>query len=115
MYDRGTVFRRDHGGLDDGLLRIADLELFRQGVKTKLTADLGGLETVAAVGKLQPVDFTLLVLQAVDLDATSVQLIEEDGVTRQTFPAVLLEQGVADVPNLLLRSFPCGIGLGFPM
>ena len=89
-------------GGDDGLLHIAGLELLRQDAVAELTADLGGLETVIAVGKLQPVDFTLLVLQAVDLDATSVQLIEEDGVTRQTFPAVLLEQGVADVPNLLL-------------
>ena len=42
---------------DDGLLRIADFELFRQGAKTKLTTDLGGLETVLAVGKLQPVDW----------------------------------------------------------
>ena len=36
-------------------------------------------------------------------------------MTRQAFSFVLLEQGVADVPNLLLRSFSCGIGLGFPM
>ena len=91
MYDRGTVFRRDHGGLDDGLLRIACLELFRQGAVAKLTTDLGGLETVAAVGKLQPVDFPLLVFHAVDRDATSVEFVEEHGVTRQAFPFVLLE------------------------
>ena len=91
MCGRCTVFRRDHGGLDDGLLRIAGLELFRQGAKTKLTTDLGGLETVLAVGELESVDFPLLVLQAVDLDATSVQLIEEHGMTRQAFPAVLVE------------------------
>ena len=42
-------------GGDDGLLRIAGLKLFRQGAKTELAADLGGLETVAAVGELQPV------------------------------------------------------------
>ena len=100
MYDRGTVFRRDHGGLDDGLLRIAGLKLFRQGAKTKLTTDLGGLETVLAVGELQPVDFPLFVFHAVDRDAASVEFIEEHGVTRQAFPFMLLEQGVADVPNL---------------
>ena len=72
MCGRCTVFRRDHGGLDDGLLHIADFELFRQGTKTKLTTDLGGLETVAAVGELQPVDFPLLVLHALDRDAASV-------------------------------------------
>ena len=71
---------------DDGLLRIADFELFRQGAKTKLTTDLGGLETVLAVGKLQPVDFALLVLHALDRDAASVEFVEEHGVTRQTFP-----------------------------
>ena len=70
---------------------------------------------MAVVGKLQPVDFALLVLHTLDSDATSVQLIEEHGVTRQAFSFVLLEQGVADVPNLLLRSLSCGIGLGFPM
>ena len=72
---------------DDGLLRIADFELFRQGA----VADLGGLETVAVVDKLQPVDFPLLVLHAVDRDATSVEFVEEHGVTRQAFPAVLVE------------------------
>ena len=82
MYDRGTVFRRDHGGLYNGLLRIADLELLRQGVKTKLTADLGGLETVAVVDELQSVDFALFVFHAVDRDAASVEFVEEHGVTR---------------------------------
>ena len=72
MCDRCTVFRRDHGGLDDGLLRIADFELFRQGAVAKVATNLGGLETVAAVGELQPVDFPLLVLHALDRDATSV-------------------------------------------
>ena len=115
MCGRCTVFRRDHGGLDDGLLRIAGLKLFRQGAKTELAADLGGLETLAVVGKLQPVDFSLLVLHALDRDAASVEFVEEHGMTRQAFPAVLVEEGVADVPNLLLRSFSCGIGLGFPM
>ena len=115
MCGRCTVFRRDHGGLDDGLLRIADFELFRQGTKTKLTTDLGGLETVAVVGELQPVDFPLLVLHAVDRNAASVEFVEEHGVTRQAFSFVLLEQGIADVPNLLLRALSCGIGFGFPM
>ena len=100
---------------DDGLLRIADFELFRQGTKTKFTTDLGGLETVLAVGKLQPVDFSLLVLHALNRDAVSVEFVEEHGVTRQTFPAVLVKEGVADVPNLLLCPLSCGIGLGFPM
>ena len=99
----------------DGLLRIAGLELFRQSAVTELAADLGGLETVAVVGKLQPVDFPLLVLHALDRDATSVEFVEEHGVTRQAFSSVLLEQGVADVPNLLLCSLSCGIGLGFSM
>ena len=85
---------------DDGLLRIADFELFRQGTVAELAADLGGLETVAVVGKLQSVDFALLVLHTLDRDTTSVELVEEHGVTRQAFPAVLVEQGVADVPNL---------------
>ena len=108
----------DHGGMSGGgdeLLRIAVLELFRQGAVAELTTDLGGLETVAAVGELQPVDFPLLVLHALDRDAASVEFVEEHGVTRQTFPAVLVKEGVADAPNLLLRSFPCGIGLDFPM
>ena len=58
--------------MDDGLLRIAGLELFRQIAVTELAADLGGLETVAVVGELQPVDFPLLVLHAVDCDAASI-------------------------------------------
>ena len=36
-------------------------------------------------------------------------------MTRQAFPAVLVEQGVADVPNLLLCPLSFRIGLGFPM
>ena len=40
---------------DDGLLRIADLELFRQDAVAELTTDLGGLETLAVVGELQSV------------------------------------------------------------
>ena len=100
---------------DDGLLRIADFELFRQGAVAKVTTDLGGLETVIAVGELESVDFPLFVFHAVDRDAASVEFVEEHGVTRQTFPAVLVEEGVADVPNLLLRALSCGIGLGFPM
>ena len=118
MCDRCTVVRGSHGGMaggDDGLLHIAGLELFRQGAETELTADLGGLETVAVVGELQPVDFPLLVLHAVDRDATSVEFIEEHGVTRQAFSFVLLEQGVADIPNLLLCPLSFRIGLGFPM
>ena len=59
-------------GLDDGLLCIAGLELLRQGSITELTTDLGGLETVAAVGELQPVDFPLLVLHALDRAAASL-------------------------------------------
>ena len=102
-------------GGDDWLQCVVGLELLRQGAETELTTDLGGLETVAVVGELQPVDFPLLVLHAVDRDATSVEFVEKHGVTRQAFSFVLLEQGIADVPNLLLRSFPCGIGLGFPM
>ena len=75
MYDRGPVFRGSRGGMaggDDGPLRIACLELFRQGAVAKVTTDLGGLETVAVVGELQPVDFSLLVLHALDRDAASV-------------------------------------------
>ena len=45
---------------DDGLLRIADFELFRQGAVAELTTDFGGLKTVAVVGKLQPVTFPCL-------------------------------------------------------
>ena len=77
-------------GGDDEFLRIADLELFRQGVKTKLTADLGGLETAAVVGELESVDF-LLVLHALDCDTASVEFVEEHGVTRQAFPAVFVQ------------------------
>ena len=73
-------------GGDDEILCIVGLELLRQGAKTELAADLGGLETMAVVGKLQSVDFVLLVLHAVDRDATSVEFVEEHGVTRQTFP-----------------------------
>ena len=87
---------------DDGLLRIADLELFRQDAVAELTANLGGLETMAVVGELQSVDFPLLVLHALDRDAASEELVEEHGMARQTFPAVPVEEGVADVPNLLL-------------
>ena len=56
---------------------------------------------MAVVGKLQPVDFSLLVLHALDRDAASVEFVEEHGMTRQAFPAVLVEEGVADVPNLI--------------
>ena len=101
-------------GGDDGPLRIACLELFRQGAVAKVTTDLGGLETVIAVGELESVDF-LLVLHVLDRDAASVEFVEEHGVTRQTFPAVLLEQGVADAPNLLLCPLSFRIGLGFPV
>ena len=108
----------DHEGMaggGDGLLRIAGLELFRQGAKTELTTDLGSLETVAVVGKLQSVDFPLLVLHALDRDTASVEFVEEHGVTRQAFSSVLLEQGVANVPNLLLCPLSCRIGLSFSM
>ena len=67
-------------GGDDKILCIVGLEQLRQGAKTKLTTNLGGLETVAVVGKLQPLDYALLVLHALDRDATSVQLIEEHGM-----------------------------------
>ena len=70
---------------------------------------------MAVVGKLQPVDFPLLVLHALDRDATSVEFVEEHGVTRQAFPTVLVEQGVADAPNLLFCPLSFRIGLGFPM
>ena len=60
------------GGGDDGLQCVVGLELLRQGAVAELTADLGGLETVAVVGELQPVDFPLLVLHAVDHDAASI-------------------------------------------
>ena len=76
---------------DDGFLRIAVLELFRQGAVAELTTDFGGLKTVAVVGKLQPVDFALLVLHAVDRDAASVEFVEEHGVTRQAFPSVFVQ------------------------
>ena len=94
MYDRGTVFRGSRGGIaggDDGLQCVVELELFRQGAETELTADFGGLETVIAVGKLQSINFVLLVLHEVDRDAASVKFVEEHGVTRQAFPSVLVE------------------------
>ena len=94
MYDRGTVVRLYRGGMaggDDGPLRIAGLELFRQGAETELTADLGGLETMAVVGELQSVDFPLLVLHVLDRDATSVEFVGEHGVTRQAFPSVFVQ------------------------
>ena len=78
-------------GGDDGPLRIACLELLRQEAVAELTTDLGGLETVAVVGELQPVDFPLLVLHALDRDATSVEFVEEHGVTRQAFPSVFVQ------------------------
>ena len=77
--------------MDDEILCIVGLELLRQGAKTELAADFGGLETVTAVGELQLVDFPLLVLHALDCDATSVKFVEEHGVTRQAYPAVLVE------------------------
>ena len=88
LCDRCTVVRGSHGGIargDDGLLRIAGLELFRQGAVDKLATDFGGLETVAVVGKLQSVDFALPVLHALDREAAPVELVEEHGVARQTF------------------------------
>ena len=77
-------------GGDDEFLRIAVLEVFQQGAVAELTADLGGLETVIAVGELESVDF-LLVLHALDRDAASVEFVEEHGVTRQAFPAVFVQ------------------------
>ena len=77
-------------GGDDEILCIVGLELLWKGAKTKLTTDLGGLETVAVVGKLQSVDFALLVLHALDRDTASVEFVEKHGVTRQTFSFVLL-------------------------
>ena len=47
-------------GGDDGLQCIVGLELFRQGAVAELATDFGGLETVIAVGELQPVDFPCL-------------------------------------------------------
>ena len=76
---------------DDGPLRIACLELFRQGAVAKVTTDLGGLETVAVVDELQLVDFALLVLHTLDRDADSMEFVEEHGVTRQAFPAVFVQ------------------------
>ena len=70
---------------------------------------------MAVVDELQSIDFALFVFHAVDRDAASVEFVEEHGVTRQAFPAVLLEQGVADAPHLLLRAVSRRIGLGFPM
>ena len=78
-------------GGDDEILCIVGLELFRQGAVAKVTTDLGSLETVIAVGELQPVDFPLLVPHTLDRDATSVEFVEEHGVTRQTFPAVFVQ------------------------
>ena len=78
-------------GGDDEILCIVGLELLWKGAETKLTADLGGLETLAVVGKLQPVDFPLLVLHAVDRDAALVEFVEEHGVTRQAFSAVFVQ------------------------
>ena len=78
-------------GGDDGLQCVVGLELLRQGVVAELASDLGGLETVIAVGKLQPVDFPLFVLHAVDRDAASVEFVEEHGVTRQALPAVFVQ------------------------
>ena len=89
MCGRYTVIRGLHGriaGGDDGFLRIAVLELLRQGAVAELTANLGGLETMAVVGELQSVDFPLLVLHVLDRDAASVEFVEEHGMTRQTFP-----------------------------
>ena len=76
---------------DDGPLRIACLELFRQGAVAKVTTDLGGLETVAVVDELQSVDFALFVFHAVDRDAASVQFIEVHGVARQAFSSVFVQ------------------------
>ena len=78
-------------GGDDEILCIVGLELLRQGTKTELASDLGGLETVLAVGKLQPVDFPLFVFHAVDRDAALVEFVEEHGVTRQAFPSVFVQ------------------------
>ena len=94
MYDRGTVFRGSREGIaggDDGLQCVVDLELFRQDAVAELTANLGGLETMAVVGELQSVDFPLLVLHVLDRDATSVEFVEEHGVTRQAFPSVFVQ------------------------
>ena len=76
---------------DDGLLCIVGLELLWKGAVAELTTDLGGLETVAVVGKLQPIDFFLLVLHALDRDTASVEFVEEHGVTRQAFPSVFVQ------------------------
>ena len=75
---------------DDGPLRIACLELFRQGAVAKVTTDLGGLETVIAVGELESVDF-LLVLHTLDRDADSMEFVEEHGVARQAFSSVFVQ------------------------
>ena len=103
MRYRGVVSwpYKELAGSDDELLCIAVLEVFRQGTVAKVATDLGSLETVFVVGELQPVDFPLLVLHALDRDAASVEFVEEHGVTRQAFPLMLVEEGVADVPNLL--------------
>ena len=78
-------------GEDDWLQCVVGLELFRQGAETEFTADLGRLETLAVVGKLQPVDFALFVFHAVDRDAALVEFVEEHGVTRQAFSAVFVQ------------------------
>ena len=116
MYDRGTVVRGSRGGIaggNDGLQCVVELELFWQGAETELTTDLGGLETLAVVGELQPVDFALLVLHTLNRDTISVEFVEEHGVARQAFPSVFVQYGVADVSNLLLCPLSCGISLGF--
>ena len=46
---------------------------------------------MAVVGELQSVDFPLLVLHVLDRDATSVEFVEEHGVTRQAFPSVFVQ------------------------
>ena len=78
-------------GEDDEILCIVGLELLRQGAKTELASDLGGLEAVPVVGELQSIDFALLVLHALDCDTALVEFVEEHGVARQTFPAVLVQ------------------------
>ena len=78
-------------GEDDEILCIVGLELLRQGAKTELAADFGGLEAVPVVSELESVDFALLVLHALDRDTASAQLIEEHGMPRQTFPAVFVQ------------------------
>ena len=78
-------------GGDDEILCIVGLELFRQGAVAELTTDLGGLETVLAVGELQLVDFALLVLHTLDRDADSMEFVEVHGVARQAFSSVFVQ------------------------